>query len=152
MQKTRARINKDLKTISNRRKNEAYKYSNDLLKLKPKTVVLESISVNDMIVHNRKLCYSNKMNAMIRDAAIYETTMIIERTLINNGINVIHADRGFPSSQICSCCGYKQKINRAKYYRCPNCGTIIDRDLNAAINLSRYEHIKDNYIHKKSTE
>lgn len=88
----------------------------------------------------------NKINQMISDAALYESTMIIERKAINNGITVIRADSGYPSSQICSCCGYRQNIGRKEIYKCPNCGTIINRDLNAAINLANYEHIKDNYI------
>ena len=145
MQKTRSKINKDLKKISNRRKNKAHDYSNYLLRLKPKNVIIESVSVNSMIIHDKNINYSNTMNAMIRDAALYETMTIIERKLNNNGIQVIKADKQFPSSQICSCCGNRQNIGRAKYYRCPICGTIIDRDLNAAINLSRYEYIKDKY-------
>ena len=85
---------------------------------------------------------------MIYDAALYETTMIIEQKAISNGINVIRADGQFPSSQICSCCGYRQNIGEKKIYKCPECGIEINRDLNAAINLANYEHIKDKYIQK----
>lgn len=75
-------------------------------------------------------------NAQILDAALYESMHIIQRKMEANGIPVIYADPQYPSSQICSRCGYKQDIRRSKYYRCPNCGLVINRDINAAINLA----------------
>ena len=89
-----------------------------------------------------------KITQMTYDAALYDTAMIIEKKAINNGINVIRADGQFPSSQICNCCGYRQNIGDRKTFECPECGTYINRDLNAAINLANYEHIKDKYIQK----
>ena len=149
MQKTMARINRDYKKITNRRRNVVHEYACDLIKLKPKSIVMESPMTQNMVNGNRKKDKKkNKLNDMIYDAALYDTTMIIERKAISNGIPVIRADSGFPSSQICSCCGYRQNIGRANYYRCPVCGTVINRDLNAAINLANYMHIKDKYIQK----
>lgn len=148
MQKTLAKINKDKKKISNKRKDIVHNYACDLIKLKPKSIILESTFSNRMIESKYEYMKKgrNKINQMISDAALYESTMIIERKAINNGITVIRADSGYPSSQICSCCGYRQNIGRKEIYKCLNCGTIINRDLNAAINLANYEHIKDNYI------
>ena len=41
-----------------------------------------------------------------------------------------------PSSQLCSCCGCRQKISLdIRTYICPKCGLIIDRDYNAALNI-----------------
>jgi putative transposase len=52
---------------------------------------------------------------------------------------LVVADRFFPSSQMCSCCGHQQKMPLSvRVYDCPECGLLIDRDLNAAINLSRW--------------
>ena len=139
MQKTRTKINKCYKKITNRRRNVVHEYACSLLKKKPKAVVMESISVRDIehsyvkdIGYHKKIIYR-----MSKDAALRESTKIIELKMKTNGIPVIRADREFPSSQICSCCGNRHNIGRAKYYRCPNCGAVIDRDLNAAINLSR---------------
>ena len=43
------------------------------------------------------------------------------------------------SSQICHCCGHRQKMPLdVRVYDCPECGTIIDRDLNAAINIRNF--------------
>ena len=139
MQKTRTKINKCLKKITNRRRNAVHEYACSLLKKKPKAVVMESISVRDIeqkYVKNTGY-HKNIMYQMTKDAALYESMQIIEQKMESNGIPVIKADPNYPSSQICSCCGNRHNIGRAKYYRCPVCGAVIDRDLNAAINLSR---------------
>ena len=56
-----------------------------------------------------------------------------------NGIEFIQADRYFPSSKLCSCCGkIKHDLKlKDRIYKC-DCGNIIDRDKNASINLSNY--------------
>ena len=54
------------------------------------------------------------------------------------GKHVIKADRKFPSSQMCSCCGSVSPITRnlaVREWDCPVCGVHHDRDHNAAINL-----------------
>lgn len=54
--------------------------------------------------------------------------------------NVIKADRYFPSSKLCSCCGWKYeglKLSE-RSWTCPKCGTSHIRDVNAAINLKHY--------------
>jgi putative transposase len=56
------------------------------------------------------------------------------------GCEVIVADRFFPSTKRCSFCGWEQKIGLGERgYRCPNCERVLDRDLNAAINLEQWE-------------
>ena len=51
------------------------------------------------------------------------------------GIRLARADRYFASSQLCSVCGRRQKMPMGKKeYRCP-CGSVLDRDVNAAVNL-----------------
>ena len=54
------------------------------------------------------------------------------------GIELRQVDRFYPSSQICSQCGNKQKMPLYKRtYQCDNCGLEIDRDINASINLKQ---------------
>lgn len=138
-QKTIAKINKYYKRIKNRRKNKVYEYCKTLLELKPRSVVLESLKESDMLINdNSKRCNAQKQmfNHNIQMSALYETSNIISRTLGCNNIPIIFADREYPSSQICSCCGYQQKIGRKRYFRCPQCGSVIDRDYNASLNLA----------------
>ncbi len=56
------------------------------------------------------------------------------------GARVVRADRWFPSSKTCSGCGaVKAKLHLAeRIYKCDHCSLVIDRDLNAAVNLARY--------------
>ena len=56
------------------------------------------------------------------------------------GIELIEADRFYPSSKTCSHCGHIKHDLKLKdrVYICPECGLVIDRDLNAAINLANY--------------
>lgn len=57
-----------------------------------------------------------------------------------NGIEFVQADRFYPSSKTCSCCGnIKKDLSITdRVYVCDVCGLTIDRDYNAAINLSKY--------------
>jgi len=55
---------------------------------------------------------------------------------IKYGKKVIKIGQFEPSSQICSCCGHRRKLSlNDRVYRCQECGTEIDRDTNAAINI-----------------
>jgi putative transposase len=58
------------------------------------------------------------------------------------GSRIVKADRWFPSSKTCSGCGaVKSKLHLTeRTYECDSCGLVIDRDLNAAVNLARYAH------------
>lgn len=48
-----------------------------------------------------------------------------------------------PSSQICSCCGHRQKMPLdVRTYECPECGMKMDRDINAAINIRDFAVFK----------
>lgn len=55
---------------------------------------------------------------------------------------LIKAPWDFASTQICSCCGYRkfkdEKLTDERTYICPECGLVIDRDENAAINLKQH--------------
>ena len=57
-----------------------------------------------------------------------------------NGISFITADRFYASSKICSLCGRKKDDLKLsdRVYKCEHCGVVINRDLNAGINLYHY--------------
>lgn len=138
--KTIEKLNKYYKKISRRRSNEIHKYCKTLLELKPKSVVLEDLKVNDMIIDNSSK-ETNKqksnVNRTILQSALHTVKCIISNTLEANNIPVILAPVNYPSTQLCSNCGYRQDIGRKRIYRCPKCGNIIDRDYNASLNLAK---------------
>jgi len=58
--------------------------------------------------------------------------------LQRKAVTPIVVNKYYPSTQICSKCGNKQKLDQTiRTYICPDCGLVIDRDTNAAINIEK---------------
>ncbi|WP_221179335.1 IS607 family element RNA-guided endonuclease TnpB [Streptomyces botrytidirepellens] len=95
------------------------------------TVVVEDLNVASM-VKNWKLARS------IADAGFGEIRRQLAYKTVWTGGRLEVADRWFPSSKTCSACGnVRPKLPlRVRTYVCENCGLILDRDENAALNLT----------------
>jgi len=66
--------------------------------------------------------------------------------LQRKAVTPIAVSKWYPSTQLCSSCGYKQKMNESKReYLCPSCSAKMDRDINAAINIES-EGLKNKQI------
>ena len=64
--------------------------------------------------------------------------VMLDYKLRDRGKQLVKVNKWYPSSQICSCCGHKQKIPLyVRIYDCPQCGNCMDRDYNAAINIHK---------------
>ena len=73
------------------------------------------------------------------DLSYYTFQQMMLYKATKNGKKTIKIGRFEPSSQICSKCGYRQKMPLdVRIYVCPECGQVIDRDLNAAINIRNF--------------
>jgi len=93
-------------------------------------LVVEDLHVKGML-RNRKL------SKAVSDASFGEILRQLEYKAAWAGVQVVKADRFFPSSKTCSGCGHV-KADLAlgdRTYECGACGLVLDRDLNAAINL-----------------
>lgn len=76
----------------------------------------------------------------IQEQCFHEFIRQIQYKCEWNGIKFIQADRFFPSSKLCSNCGCVKDVLKLseRTYVCEHCGNVVDRDYNAAVNLSRY--------------
>lgn len=94
------------------------------------TIGIEDLNVRGM-VRNRHLARS------IADMGFFEFRRQLEYKAAMRGGQVVVAGRFYPSSKTCSGCGYKlETLSLAvREWMCPQCGSIHDRDVNAAINL-----------------
>lgn len=116
----------------NIKKDYFHKSSTALVKTKPKAIVLEDLNVAGMR-KNKHLSHSiqSASISMFKDMLINKASSL--------GIEIVYADKFYPSSQICSQCGNRRSIRLSeRIYKCPVCGLEIDRDLNASINLKHY--------------
>ena len=118
--------------IRNKRKDSLHKMTSDLVRTKPNLIVLEDLSVNNMLKNH-------KLAGALSDASFGEIRRQIEYKAAWYGSKVTFAGKFFPSSRLCSSCGVlKEDLTLSdRVYKC-ECGSIIDRDLNAALNLKRY--------------
>ena len=119
--------------LKNIRENHIHQTTAAIVKTKPSRIVMEDLNVKGMM-KNRYLAKE------IASEKFYEFRRQMEYKCEPYGIQLVFADRFYPSSKTCSHCGHIKKdlkLNNRTYI-CPACGHMIDRDLNAAINLAKY--------------
>jgi putative transposase len=84
------------------------------------------------------LLSNHKLAQVIADCGFHEFRRQLEYKAKKFGCEIIIASMWFPSSKTCSNCGLIQDMPLTeRTYNCGSCGHSMDRDLNAAINLSR---------------
>ena len=132
-----AKLEKQIKLIhrrlSNIRLNYIHQVTTKIVKTKPSRVVMEDLNIKGMM--------KNKyLSKAVAEQCLYDFKMKIKYKCEFYGIEFVEADRYYPSSKICSCCGSIKKDLKLKdrIYKC-SCGLSVNRDYNASINLSRYE-------------
>ena len=115
--------------ITDRRRDFLHKLSTRIIR-ENQTVIIEDLSVRNM-VRNHSLARA------ISDASWSELRRQLEYKADWYGRAVIAVDRFYPSSKTCSACGVtaaKMPLN-IREWTCASCGTIHDRDVNAALNI-----------------
>ncbi|HDR4457416.1 MULTISPECIES: RNA-guided endonuclease InsQ/TnpB family protein [Bacillus] len=126
--------------ITNIRTNHIHQATAKLVKTKPMRIVVEDLSISNLL-KNKKLSKSfsfQKLNFFFQ---------CLSYKCEKYGIAYVKADKWFASSKICSCCGVKydhsvqpegQWSLKIREWCCVSCNSYHDRDVNAAINLSRW--------------
>ena len=136
------KLDKRLKNIKEQKHNQII--SHILLK-PPKIIVLEDLHIKEMSNRGsrKEKAYEEKQASKnITVASMRKFRMMLSNRSIKHGVNIIIANQYYPSSKKCSICGNLKEIKVDKrIYKCEQCGLIIDRDLNAAINLANYVKI-----------
>jgi putative transposase len=142
-QKAKHQLAKQHAKIANMRQDALHKATSLLVAKtkpagqRPSVIVLEHLHVAGML-KNHRLAQS------IADASFYEFRRQLTYKALQAGCAIMLADRFYPSTLLCSGCGHKkdQMPLSERIYCCEACGLVIDRDLNAALNLVAWARLE----------
>ena len=118
--------------VTNIRQNYLHQTTSEIVNRKPRFICIEDLNVRGMMKNKH-------LSKAVQSQGFYEFRRQLEYKCADKGIPLIIADRFYPSSKLCSCCGNMKKDLKLtdRIYKC-DCGNIIDRDVQAAINLEAY--------------
>lgn len=118
--------------LTNIRHNYLHQTTSEIIKRKPSFICIEDLNVKGMMKNKH-------LSKAIQQQCFYEFRRQITYKCECNDIDLVIADRWFPSSKLCSCCGKVKKDLKLsdRIYVC-ECGNIIDRDYQASLNLKQY--------------
>jgi putative transposase len=127
--KARIKLAKTYEKLNNIKEYYLHSITNQLLS-ENQTIVMEDLNVNGML-KNHKLAKS------IQELSLNRFKTLLKYKAGWYGREVIEVSRWFPSSKLCSNCGYKNNelTLKDRKWICPECGVMHDRDLNAAMNI-----------------
>ena len=118
--------------ITNQRLDYLHKISNEITN-QYDIVNVESLNIKGMVRNGR-------LSKAISDVSWGEFIRLLEYKCEWKGKHLVKIDKWFPSSQLCSDCGCSsgKKTLDIREWTCQGCGTIHDRDINAAKNINKY--------------
>lgn len=127
--KQRMKVARIHEKIANQRKDFLNKLSTTLIK-NHDVICIENLS-------SQNLMKNHKLAKVIGDVSWYEFVRMLEYKANWYEKQVSKISRWYPSSQICSDCGFSsgKKPLSVREWTCANCGSHHDRDINASINI-----------------
>ena len=133
IEKAELRLLKKNHKLTNIRKDYIHKVTTDIVKREPSFIVLEDLNISGMLKNKHLSKYVQQQN-------FYKFRELLTYKAERAGIKLIIADRFYPSSKACSHCGtIKADLKLSdRVFKCNNCSLVIDRDLNASLNLYHY--------------
>ena len=128
--KQRIKIARLHKHIQNQRNDYLHKLSKHIID-ENQVICIESLLVKDMMS-------DSKLARNISDASMSRFISMLVYKANWYGRTIVKVPKDYPSSQLCHACGYKNSITKdltIRKWTCPKCGSIHDRDINAAKNI-----------------
>ncbi len=128
--KQRIKVARLHKKIQNQRNDYLHKLSKSIVD-ENQVICIEDLKVKNMM-------NDSKLARNISDVSWSRLVSMLIYKANWYGRKVIKVPSTYPSSQLCSICGYKNSITKSlniRKWTCPECGTIHDRDINAAKNI-----------------
>ena len=116
--------------IANQRRDNMQKLTTELIR-NYDVICIEDLNADGM----RR---NHHLAKAVSDVSFAEFRRELEYKAMWYGKKISVVDRFFPSSQLCSCCGYQNKDTKdlnVRQWTCPECGAVHDRDINAATNI-----------------
>ena len=134
LQKQQQVVNRLRERLTRIRTDYNRKGLQSILKRKPSFIVIEDLNVKGLMKNKH-------LSKAISQAQWYASRVFLQQQCEKLGIELRLAPRFYPSSKLCSHCGYKNVDLKLKdrSWECPDCHVIHDRDENAAINLGKCE-------------
>ena len=127
--KARIKLAKQHEKLNNIKENYLHKVSNQLLN-ENQVIVMENLNVSGMMKNHN-------LSKSIQELSLYHFKEMLRYKSKWTDRDIVEVDRFFPSSKLCSNCGYKN-VNltlKDREWICPDCGTTHNRDINAAVNI-----------------
>lgn len=135
--------------LKNIRNNHIHTMTKEIVEQLPQEIVIEDLKVSNMMKNKHLSKHISKCNW-------YTIRKYLEYKCEDRGILLTVANTYYPSSQTCSCCGNsltkQDKLSLSQRTFTCECGTTIDRDLNASYNLKNYRYSKwyQNHLAKQT--
>ena len=127
------RIRKIQLQLLNYKKNKVEVTAENIVRKNPKGIIFEDLNVKGMFKNK-------KMSSKLQRTGMSSFKTSIVNHAKKHAIVCKEADKWYASSQLCSNCGYQEtemKNLNKRIFKCPQCGAVIDRDVNAAKNLQK---------------
>ena len=135
--KQRVRVARVHERVANQRKDALHKFTTSAVR-ESQAIAVEDLKVRPML-EGRSGCRKadRRMHAAIADASMGELLRQIEYKCEWHRRSLVKVNPA-GTSEACSSCGAVREMPLSRrVYRCPECGLVLDRDLNAALNIAR---------------
>lgn len=136
IQKQVVKVQKLHQRLNNIRTDYINKTISSIIKQEPSNITIEDLNIKGMMKNKH-------LSKAVASQKFFEFKIKLTYKCKQNNIELRIVDKFYPSSKTCSCCGSIKKDLKLsdRVYKC-KCGLIMDRDLNASINLKNAKEYK----------